>query len=77
MSLSIYRFSINLSAQECKEYYQGLYTSVKVMSDVGKTVMFPAHRLRPFMTVNGVRGVFALYLDNNNKFVRLEKLNKN
>ncbi len=59
------------------EYYQGLYTSIKVMSDVGKTVMFPAHHIRPFMTNNGVNGFFALYLDNNNKFIKLEKLNKN
>lgn len=59
------------------EYYQGHYTSIKVMSHIGKTVMFPAHHIRPFMTNNGVNGHFALYLDSNNKFLKLEKLNKN
>lgn len=43
------------------------------MSDVGKTVMFPARHIRPFMTNSGVRGIFKLYLDEQNKFIKLEK----
>lgn len=73
MGYKVFRFAINLSARECQEYYQGHYTSLKVMSDVGKTVMFPARHIRPFMTNSGVRGIFKLYLDEQNKFIKIEK----
>ncbi len=70
----IYTFSMLLTAQECREYYQGLYTSVKVISDVGKSLQFPASFLRPYMTNSGIKGRFSLCLDSNNKFISLDKI---
>ncbi len=44
------------------------------MSDVGISVQFPAHHIRPFVTSLGVKGKFELYLNESNKFIALKKI---
>lgn len=74
MRTRCYRFRLNLSYAECKEYYEGHYTAIKVMTHVGLTMQFPAHNIRNFVRSNGVNGLFELELDENNKFISLRKL---
>ncbi|MUH71662.1 DUF2835 family protein [Psychrosphaera haliotis] len=74
MKSRVFRFNLFLTHRECQEYYQGLYTSIKVMTDVGISVQFPAHHIRPFVTSLGVKGKFELYLNESNKFIALKKI---
>ena len=69
-----FHFSMALSAAKCKQFYSGQVQYVVVTDDYGKTIQLPISRFRPFMTTNGLRGRFRLLLDNNHKFVALEKI---
>ena len=62
-----------MSSAKCKMLYQGTVTAIVVTSDSGQTVQIPAMRFRSFVTMNGIRGRFRLTLDDNNKFLALEK----
>ena len=70
----IYHFSMSLSAAKCKLFYAGKVKSVVVTADNGETIQLPCARFRPFMTTTGVRGRFRLRLDNQHRFVDLEKI---
>lgn len=68
-----FRFSIQLSQQQFLRYYQGSASSVQVFSECGQRLRFPAARLRPFMTHNGISGRFILTVDAENRFINLKK----
>lgn len=68
-----YNFSMKMTVEQCKRFYQGDIRAIVVTCDTGQTVQLPAMRFRPFVTANGIRGRFRLVLDDNNKFVGLEK----
>lgn len=73
MGMILFNFSMLMSSAQCKQIYQGTIRYVVVTSDQGQTVQLPADRLRPFVTASGISGRFRLMLDDNNKFVGLEK----
>ena len=64
------RFFLNLSA----ERYQGAAKFVSVVSVDGRRLQFPAERLRPFVTRDGVQGEFVLRFDEQNRFAGLERV---
>lgn len=68
------RFYLDLSPDRYLRYYQGAARMVSVLSLEGQRVEFPAERLRPFVTREGIHGLFALQFDDNNKFVALKRL---
>jgi hypothetical protein len=68
------RFLLNLSPQEIVAYYQGAASNVVAKSVDGRAVQFPAKILRPFVTHDGVVGLFALVYDANNKFVEIKRV---
>jgi len=74
MQHKVYRFRMKLTARECQEYYKGLFTSVQVLTHTGLRLQLPAHHIRTFVTPQGVEGYFELLLDNNNKFISLQKI---
>lgn len=69
-----YHFSMRMNAGQCKKFYQGAVTGIVVTCDNGQTVQIPAMRFRSFVTSAGIAGRFRLTLDDNNKFVVLEKM---
>ncbi len=69
-----YLFRLRLSRRQFISYYQGTVSSVQVYSECGRSLRFPAHRLRSFLTANGISGRFALTVDRDNRFVRMEKV---
>ncbi|NQZ11284.1 MAG: DUF2835 domain-containing protein [Algicola sp.] len=69
----IYNFSMGMSAAKCKKIYEGTIRYLVVTSDSGETVQLPASRFRPFVTTSGISGRFRLSLDDDHKFVALEK----
>ncbi|MFT4929524.1 MAG: hypothetical protein ACI8WB_005657 [Phenylobacterium sp.] len=68
-----YNFSMSMSTARCKLLYEGSVQSIVVTSDTGRTVQIPAMRFRSFVTLAGIHGRFRLTLDDNNKFLALEK----
>ncbi|MCK5826647.1 MAG: DUF2835 domain-containing protein [Desulfuromusa sp.] len=67
-------FRLQISQQQYLQYYQGSANTVQVVSECGQKVKFPAIRLRPFLTHNGIHGRFCLTIDGNNRFTNLQKL---
>lgn len=69
-----YFFQLQLSQLEFLRHYQGSASAVRVTSECGKSLLFPASRLRPFLTQAGIRGRFAIRIDAENRFVDLKKI---
>jgi len=67
-------FNLNISADEVLRYYKGVASIVSTRSIDGRTIRFPASRLRPFMTSNGVQGRFAITFDDDNKFIEMRRI---
>jgi hypothetical protein len=61
-----------------REQYLTLYTTyirqVRCVARSGQSVLFPVSVLKPFVTLEGVRGSFCLHFDSNNKFKSIERL---
>jgi hypothetical protein len=67
-------FILNISVNEYMAYYQGVAKAVYVTSLDGRSLQFPAHVLRSHITQEGIRGVFLLEYDDNNKFKGIKKV---
>ena len=70
----VFRFRLNLTLQECQQYYRGDYSAVQVLAHTGQTIQFPAEHIRAFVTSSGVQGVFEMEVDQSNKFKQLTKV---
>ena len=68
------RFSISISADQYQAYYQGAAKFVRVQSEDGRSLKFPASELQKFVTHNGIEGRFEIIFDNHYKLVSLRKL---
>ena len=68
------RFDINISAEQILAYYQGIARRVSVVSYDGQRIEFPAEKLRPFLSYDGISGLFELEFDDNHRFVALHRL---
>ncbi len=66
--------SLNISAEEILRYYKGAASVVTTQSIDGRTVRFPASRLRPFMTPAGINGLFAIRFDDEHKFIDMRQM---
>ncbi len=69
------QFSLRISADDCLLYYQGRIKYVKVRTDEGLSMRFPASVLQGILTPDGVYGKFAIYYDKNGKFIKIEAVN--
>jgi len=53
---------------------KGIVKNIQVTSTDGRTIRFPASKLRPYLTHSGISGEFTMRFDRNNKFVELIKI---
>lgn len=67
-------FMLRISADRYLRYYRGDAGYVVARAHDGRTVRFPAHVLRPFVTHEGVHGEFRLRYDQSNRLVSFERL---
>lgn len=65
---------LSISADEYQKLYEGSAKQVFTYARDGRSVRFPAHILRSFVSHQGVFGSFAIEFDQNNRFVRIDKL---
>lgn len=68
------KFNLAISTTEYTSYYSGSAKQVICTSTDGRKVVFPAAKLRPFVTHNGVCGMFEIQYDKNNKFMHMRKI---
>ena len=69
-----YRFYIELSREKILSYYSGKVNVVRVRSDSGEIVQFPASAMRDFMTENGIKGYFEVTVTEENRLVNFKKI---
>jgi len=69
-----FRFNLQISQDQYLRYYQGSAGAVQVYSECGQRLRFPAARLRPFLTHNGIQGRFQITVSAENRFLELKKL---
>ena len=55
-----YIFTLHLSAAEMLLYYEGVAKAIQVKSHCGKTIRFPAEKMREFVLKDGVHGSFVI-----------------
>jgi len=70
-----YRFRIWLDKAQCLAFYKGQLKDVIVQTDQGLRVQLPMLHFRPYMQHEGLSGYFLLTLNDDGKFIQLEKLN--
>ena len=69
-----FKFNLQLSAENYLQYYEGVAKAIQVKSFCGKTIQFPADKMREFVLEDGVHGTFVICLDDNNKFLSVKKM---
>jgi hypothetical protein len=65
---------LRISSSEYLKWYTGSATSVTGLTQQGVSVNFPASILKPFITHNGVNGVFEIEFDDDNRFIGIRQL---
>ena len=69
------RFKIALSSEKYQAYYKGKAQSIQAVSLDNKKVRFPANAIRNYLTHDGIHGLFEIQFDENNKLIKVEKIN--
>ena len=65
---------LNISAEEYLKLYRGQAHSVFARAIDGRQVRFPAEILKPYVTRDGITGVFSIRFDDNGKFQSIARL---
>jgi len=68
-----YLVPVNISAEEYLRLYQGTARSVLARDAGGLSISFPATALRPYVTKNGIQGVFVIRVDANHKLIDIRR----
>ncbi|MBT1445666.1 DUF2835 family protein [Shewanella sp. JM162201] len=67
-------FRFRVSFDDFLPYYQGAATMVEVKDIHGKILWINGRHFRPFVTRDGVKGLFKMTLDKDGKLVSLVKI---
>ena len=65
---------LQINADDFQHLYEGTVKQVVAQSIDGQRVRFPANILRPFVTHAGISSRFAIYFNEDNRFLRMEKI---
>ncbi len=66
--------ALSIPADEFERLYRGTAKEVLAYSTDGKRIRFPAGILRPFVLHSGVKGVFQIDFDEDNRFKAIKRL---
>ncbi|MEH6627700.1 MAG: DUF2835 domain-containing protein [Motiliproteus sp.] len=66
--------SLKISPDEYLKHYRGNANFVNARAIDGRSVRFPAKILKPFITREGVCGVFVICFDDEGKFQSIHQL---
>ncbi len=65
---------LNISPERFQAYYYGAVEHVVATAIDGRTVQFPARVLRPFLSYQGIQGIFNITFDANMKFHSIHRV---
>lgn len=68
------RFSLYISAEKYQAYYRGSAKFIRVQSEDGRMLKFPADKLQQFVSHNGIEGRFEITFDDNFKLLGLRRV---
>lgn len=71
-----FRFELSIAPERFVAYYSGEIRRVQVTSVRGEIIRFPARALRPFLRHTGIEGLFEIAVDDENRLVSLQRLEK-
>lgn len=74
MSHQRYLFSVNMSYAQCQDLYVPHVKYLVVQSSIGKRIQLPKQNMQKFVTPIGIKGNFALIVDENNKIIEINRL---
>lgn len=67
------RFSVSITAEQYQLYYQGSAKFVRVQTEDGRSLKFPASELQKFVTHDGIEGRFEIVFNDQHKLVSLNR----
>jgi len=73
MAFSEFIVPLNITAQAYERMYSGEARSVIAHDIRGRRIQFPASSLRPFVTREGISGIFVIRVDDNNKLIDVRR----
>jgi hypothetical protein len=68
------RFRLAISSDDYLAYYQGVARAVLVRAEDGRRIRFPAGALQPFVSHQGIHGLFELRFDAQHKLMGLQRI---
>ena len=72
--MKVYELSINASYAECELLYTAGKNTVVVQTTTGISVQLPTSNLRKFIGPEGIKGLFRLNVNDQNKIQSLERI---
>lgn len=74
MPQKVYRFYLDIPYQQFLGVYQGIHAAIRTKAlNNGPVIEFPARKLQPYLTKQGIKGHFELIVTEQNKFVSIKK----
>ncbi len=64
---------LSIAADTYQHMYSGAAQNVIARDEEGRQIQFPAASLRPFVTREGVNGVFIIRVDENNRLLDIRR----
>lgn len=74
MAVQSMTIDLAIPADELERMYTGSARYVHCRARDGRTVRFPIQHLQPFVTLEGIYGVFVLEFDQQHKFKAMHKV---
>ncbi len=68
------RFSVSISTEQYQSYYRGSAKFVRVQTEDGRSLKFPAAQLQKFVKHDGIQGRFEIVFDDKHKLVSLNRI---
>ncbi len=65
---------MRVGRDEAMRYYRGEALAVRVVTESGQSLQFPALHIRRFINQQGINGRFQISFDSNNKLKSIEKI---
>jgi len=73
MRISEFVVPLHIEAAAYQKLYRGEARHVVALDVEGRSLQFPAAALRPFVTREGIEGVFIIRIDENNKLIDIQR----
>lgn len=65
---------MQVGREQAMRYYRGEALAVRVVTDNGQSIQFPASHIRRFIGQHGISGRFQILIDANNKLKSIERI---